>query len=91
MGQTSVVFYQEDPNNVPVLKWLDRLPLKVQDKCRERLSGYATWHELADPRLIIFETVSMSYVSDLQHELSHSLLLLRANYRRVVSRFSEGA
>ena len=37
MAKTSVVFYQEDPNNVPVLKWLDRLPLRVQDKCRVRI------------------------------------------------------
>ncbi len=67
MVKTSVVFYQEDSNNVPVLKWLDRLPLKVQDKCRVRMSGYATWDmSCADPRLIILETVSMSYVSDLQ-------------------------
>ena len=57
MGKTSVVFYQEDPNNVPVLKWLDRLPLKVQDKCRVRNERLRDWDmSCADPRLIIFET-----------------------------------
>jgi phage-related protein len=50
MAKTSVVFYQEDPNNVPVLKWLDRLPLKVQDKCRVRIERLRDLgHELRRP------------------------------------------
>jgi phage-related protein len=50
MGKTSVVFYQEDSNNVPVLKWLDRLPLKVQDKCRVRIERLRDLgHELRRP------------------------------------------
>src|SRR3989337_664454 len=50
MAKTSVVFYQEDPNNVPVLKWLDRLPFKVQDKCRVRIERLRDLgHELRRP------------------------------------------
>jgi phage-related protein len=35
---------------VPVLKWLDRLPLKVQDKCRVRIERLRDLgHELRRP------------------------------------------
>ena len=37
MPKTQVVFYQEDAETVPVLGWLDTLPLKALDKCRVRI------------------------------------------------------
>jgi phage-related protein len=37
MPKIDIVFYQEEAGSVPVLDWLDRLPAKVQDKCRVRI------------------------------------------------------
>src|SRR3990170_7296922 len=37
MPKTTVVFYQDDPDTVPVLDWLDSLPSKAQDKCLVRI------------------------------------------------------
>ncbi|HEV8719411.1 MAG TPA: type II toxin-antitoxin system RelE/ParE family toxin [Candidatus Binatia bacterium] len=37
MPKTTVVFYQDDPDTVPVLDWLDSLPTKALDKCRVRI------------------------------------------------------
>jgi len=50
LPKTRVVFYQEDADTVPVLDWLDTLPLKALDKCRlkiERLQELG--HELRRP------------------------------------------
>ena len=50
MPKIAVVFYQEDAETVPVLDWLDHLPVKAQDKCRvciERLRDLG--HELRRP------------------------------------------
>jgi phage-related protein len=50
MPKTGVVFYQEDKGTVPVLDWLDRLPVKVQDKCRVRIERLRDLgHELRRP------------------------------------------
>ena len=38
MAQTEVFFFREPKNDiVPLLEWLDELPLKVQAKCIERI------------------------------------------------------
>ncbi len=50
MPRTRVVFYKDREGNVPVLKWLDGLPPKIQDKCVvkiERLRELG--HELRRP------------------------------------------
>lgn len=50
MPRTRVVFYQERDDHVPVLEWLDALPVKIQDKCVvkiERLRELG--HELRRP------------------------------------------
>lgn len=50
MPKTTVVFYQDAPNKVPVLDWLDALSPKALDKCRvkiERLRDLG--HELRRP------------------------------------------
>ena len=50
MPGIEVVFYQEDDETVPLLEWLDQLPAKVQDKCRERIERLrAQGHELHRP------------------------------------------
>jgi phage-related protein len=50
MPKTTVVFYQEDADTVPVLDWLDRLPVKAQDKCRVRIERLRDLgHELRRP------------------------------------------
>jgi phage-related protein len=50
MPKTTVVFYQEDAETVPVLDWLDRLPAKAQDKCRIRIERLRDLgHELRRP------------------------------------------
>ena len=50
MPRVEVVFYCENDGTVPLLAWLDHLPMKVQDKCRvqiERLREQG--HELRRP------------------------------------------
>ena len=37
MPRTRVVFYREDDGSVPLLDWLDRMPVKVITKCRVRI------------------------------------------------------
>jgi phage-related protein len=50
MPKTTVVFYREDTETVPVLDWLDRLPAKAQDKCRIRIERLRDLgHELRRP------------------------------------------
>jgi len=67
-----VVFYQEEDGTVPLLKWLDGLPVKVQDKCRlklERLQELG--YELRRPEA--------DYLRDGVYELRVSLQAI--NYR----------
>jgi hypothetical protein len=50
MPRIDVVIFREEDGTVPLLEWLDRVPTKVQDKCRvkiERLSELG--HELRRP------------------------------------------
>ena len=50
MPKTTVVFYQDAPDTVPVLGWLDSLPAKAQDKCRVRIERLRDLgHELRRP------------------------------------------
>ena len=50
MPKVQVVFYQEDADTVPVLDWLDALPLKALDKCRVRIERLRELgHELRRP------------------------------------------
>ncbi len=51
MAQTEVFFFREPKNDlVPLLEWLDELPLKVQAKCIERIDRLGELgHELRRP------------------------------------------
>jgi len=50
LPKTRVVFYQEDASTVPVLDWLDALPLKALNKCRVRIERLRELgHELRRP------------------------------------------
>ena len=50
MGDTEVVFYQEDDGDVPLLEWLDGLETKPREKCLARLARLeALGHELRRP------------------------------------------
>ena len=50
MPRTRVVFYQERDGHVPVLEWLDTLPVKIQDKCVVRIERLRELgHELRRP------------------------------------------
>jgi phage-related protein len=50
MPKTTVVFYQDGPNTVPVLDWLNSLPTKALDKCRVRIERLRDLgHELRRP------------------------------------------
>src|SRR5574342_520268 len=50
MPKIDVVFYQENAKTIPVLDWLDRLPVKAQDKCRVRIERLRDLgHELRRP------------------------------------------
>ena len=37
MAQTEVFFFREPNDSVPLLEWLDELPMKVRTKCTERI------------------------------------------------------
>jgi hypothetical protein len=42
--------YKEDEGTVPVLEWLDELPVKIQDKCAARIKRLMICgHELRRP------------------------------------------
>ncbi len=72
MPKIQVVFYQEDADTVPVLDWLDALPLKALDECRvkiERLQELG--HELRRPEA--------DYLRDGMYELRAGLQ--SRNYR----------
>ncbi len=51
MAQTEVFFYREPKDDsVPLLQWLDDLPMKVQAKCSERIDRLGELgHELRRP------------------------------------------
>ena len=51
MAQTEVFFYREPKaNSVPLLQWLEVLPMKVQVKCTERIDRLGELgHELRRP------------------------------------------
>lgn len=73
MPQSEVFFFREPKEDiVPLLEWLDGLPLKVQAKCIERIDRLAEMgHELRRPEA--------DFLRDGIHELraSHQ----RAHYR----------
>lgn len=53
MPGTEVIMFQETDGTVPLIKWLDRLPEKVQDKCLVKIQrleeqGYALHRPEAD-------------------------------------------
>ncbi|MFH1117117.1 MAG: type II toxin-antitoxin system RelE/ParE family toxin [Pseudomonadota bacterium] len=67
-----VVLYKEDDEIVPVLDWLDQLPIKVQDKCAARVNRLMELgHELRRPEA--------DYLRDGIYELR--VRYLHANYR----------
>ena len=50
MPRTRVEFYQEPDGHAPVLEWLDRLPVKIQDKYVIKIERLrALGHELRRP------------------------------------------
>ena len=50
MLKTEIVFYQERDSSVPILRWLEKLPLKARDKCLVRLVRLEQLgHELRRP------------------------------------------
>src|SRR5438270_3520987 len=72
MLKTTVVFYQDDPDTVPVLDWLDSLPAKALDKCRVRIERLRDLgHELRRPEA--------DYLRDGIYELR--VVLQGMNYR----------
>ena len=65
MPKTTVVFYQDDPDTVPVLDWLDALPAKALDKCRVRIERLRDLgHELRRPEADFYEMGFMNYGFD---------------------------
>ena len=50
MPRTEVVFYQEEDGTVPIVDWLDDLPVKARIKCLARLARLEELgHELRRP------------------------------------------
>lgn len=69
MAETEVLLFAEHDGSAPLLKWLDELPAKVQDKCIVRIERLGEMgHELRRPEA--------DTLRDGIHEL-------RASYRRV--------
>jgi phage-related protein len=67
-----VLLYKEDDGTVPLLEWLDALPVKVQDKCAVRIKRLMNWgHELRRPEA--------DYLRDGIHELR--VRYSKINYR----------
>jgi phage-related protein len=49
--RTLAVFYKNRKGNVPVLEWLDLLPVKIQDKCVVKIEHLSELeHELRRPK-----------------------------------------
>ncbi len=72
MPPVQVVLYKEDDETVPVLDWLEQLPIKVQDKCAARVNRLMELgHELRRPEA--------DYLRDGIYELR--VRYLHANYR----------
>jgi len=56
MARTEVVIYQDKKGQVPLLDWLDNLPVKVQDKCVALVERLAqSGHELRRPHCDFLE------------------------------------
>lgn len=50
MPKIKLIFYQHEKGNIPILEWLDSLPIKVQTKCFVKLGRLAELgHELRRP------------------------------------------
>jgi phage-related protein len=50
MPETEVILFSEDDGSVPLLAWLDQLPVKAQDKCIVKIERLAAQgHELRRP------------------------------------------
>ena len=50
MAHTEVCFYRDEDGRVPLIRWLDALPKRVQLKCTEKISRLAELgHELRRP------------------------------------------
>jgi hypothetical protein len=50
LARTEVYFYRDEDGSLPLLRWLDALPKKVQLKCTARISRRAELgHELRRP------------------------------------------
>ena len=72
MPVTEVVFFAERAGTVPVLDWLDGLPLKARDKCFVRIERLAALgHEMRRPEA--------DYLRDGIYELR--IRMGRVNYR----------
>ncbi len=50
LAQTEVYLYRNEEGEVPLIRWLDALPVKVKIKCTERISRLAELgNELRQP------------------------------------------
>ena len=50
MPATTVVFFEERPDQIPLVEWLDDVPEKAQQKCLARLKRLEDLgHELRRP------------------------------------------
>ena len=50
MPETELIIFADDSDSAPLLRWFDRLPQTVQNKCLERIDRLkALGHELRRP------------------------------------------
>ena len=86
MPKTKIVFFQEDDGSVPVLEWLRKMPVKVQDKCRVKLERLAEMgHELRRPEADLLRDKIYELRASLQGIHYRMLYFFHGNTAAVVS------
>ena len=86
MPQTKVVFYQEGDGTVPVLEWLEGIPVKAQLKCLARLERLKQeGHELRRPEADLLRDKIYDLRSSLQGVHYRMLYFFHGSVAAVVS------
>ncbi len=86
MPQTKVIFYQEEDGTVPVLDWLEDIPVKAQLKCLARLERLRQeGHELRRPEADLLRDKIYELRASLQGVHYRLLYFFHGNLAAVVS------
>ena len=90
MPRSRVALYREEDGSCPFIKWFDKLPAKVQDKCYLRLERLREMgHELRRPEADLLRDGIYELRVSLGGVHHRILFLSRRDCRRGFSRSSE--